>query len=286
MKRILFFLTMFLVLSSCEQFRSSWHRHDPRIAKVGSDVLYESDLKNLIPQGTSSEDSAVMVEQYVRSWALGKLMLRKAEEELPKNEKDVSEQMEQYRKDLLGFRYEKYYIEEKIDTEVSEEEMQAYYEENERSFVFPYSVVKARVITVLTKSPYFDMIKNTYMVTDRSGVEELEEVCYTSAEKYNDFGGAWVPASALAKELRMDVELCESQMVNSRSIVREDGIYTLLAFIESRVGPNQVSPFEYNRERISESIISKRKQELLNTLERDLLIEAKDTKTLKIYDNE
>lgn len=286
MRRALFFLTALLVLTSCEQIRSSWHSHDLRIAKVGSEVLYESDLKGLIPQGASPQDSSVMVEQYVRSWALGRLMLRKAEEKLPKNEKDVSEQIEQYRRELLAFRYEKYYVEEKLNTQVSEEEMLSYYQENENSFIFPYSVVKARVITILTKSPYFDMIKNTYMVTDRSGIEELEEVCYTSAEKYNNFGGAWVPASALAKELRMDVGTCESLIAKGCSIVREEGIFTLFAFIESRVEPDRVSPFEYNKGRISESIISKRKQELLNKLERDLLIEAKDNKILKIYENE
>ena len=45
----------------------------------------------------------------------------------------------------------------------------------------------------------------------------------------------------------------------------------------------EVSPFEYNVARIRETILGKRKQELLSKLEQDLLEDAHINGTLKIY---
>lgn len=287
MKRtVIVLFSMVLLLSSCEQFRTSFHHHDRRIARVGMDVLYESDIAGLIPQGISSEDSAAMVDQYARSWALGKLLLRKAEDELPKSEKDISDQLEEYKKSLLGFRYEKYYIEERLDTTVLEPEMRAYYEEHQNSFVSQYSIVKGRVVTILTKSPYYDVFKKSYTATEQSDVNDLVELSYSSAEKYNDFDGGWISVTTLAKELRMDVDACEAMVALHKTVEKENGVYTQFVFIEDKVAPGEVSPFEFNRDRIRETIISKRKQDLLATLERDLLNDAKSNKTYKVYDNE
>jgi hypothetical protein len=56
-----------------------------------------------------------------------------------------------------------------------------------------------------------------------------------------------------------------------------------LIFIEEKVDAGAVSPFEYNVARIRETILGKRKQELLTKLEQDLLEDAHINGTLKIY---
>ena len=56
-----------------------------------------------------------------------------------------------------------------------------------------------------------------------------------------------------------------------------------LIFIEEKVDAGEVSPFEYNVARIRETILGKRKQELLSKLEQDLLEDAHINGTLKIY---
>lgn len=254
-----------------------------RIARIGGDVLYESEVVKLLPEGISSEDSAAMVRQYLNTWALGKLLLLKAEEQLSKSEKDVSEQIEEYRSSLLGFRYEKRYIEERIDTAVGPDEIIRYYEEHPESFTTASSIVKARVVKLSASSPYYDMIRNMMNVTDERDVANLEELCFSSADRYADFDNNWVGISEFAKEAGIDADILEEDISRSRAVEKKVDGKTVLIYVLDRVAPGAVSPLEFNEERIKEALLSKRKQELLQKLEQDLLEEATGNNHLKIY---
>lgn len=284
MRKILILLSFLLLLSSCEALRSTWHSSDRRVAKIGGDVLYESEVVKMLPPGTSSADSMQMVRQYVDTWALSKLLLLKAEEKLSKSDKDIKRQVEEFRSDLLGFRYEKLYLEEKLDTIVSRSDMEQYYQEHSQNYILPYSVVKARVAFISQTSPYYDMIRNSFTVTDPDDVRELADLCYSSAQKYNDFGGGWISSETLARELGVNLNDLEKEFPLHKGFEYKEKDDSKLVFIISWVAPGEVSPFDYNKARIQETIISKRKQELLATLERDLLKDAISDKTLKIYE--
>ena len=78
---------------------------DRRVARIGHEVLYESDIVRMMPDGVSSADSAAMVSRYINTWALDRLLLLKAEEQLSKAERDVTAEVEEFRSTLLGFRF-------------------------------------------------------------------------------------------------------------------------------------------------------------------------------------
>lgn len=280
MKRILIFLSVALLLSSCN---SLIRYGDRRVAAIGRDVLFESDVQKLLPENISPQDSAAMVRKYVDTWALSKLLLLKAEAELSKSDRDIEKQIEDYRRNLLGFRYEKSYIESRLDTLVNDKEIEEYFNTHQANYMFPYSIVKARVARISTKSPYYEMIKGGFKAESASDVLALEELCMSSAERYVDFGKAWTGVGALARELGMGVSECETAVATQRffEIENESGSY--IVYVLDRVAPNEVSPLDYNRENIKESIISRRKQNLLVQLEQDLLEEAVSKKKLKIY---
>ena len=106
-------IALLLTVTSCNllEFRSG----DEVVARVGENYLYKEDIKNLIPHGTSYSDSIMMVRQYINSWALKYLLLSKAEEELSKTDKDVEGELMDYRNSLLVYRYEKLYIEKRLE---------------------------------------------------------------------------------------------------------------------------------------------------------------------------
>ncbi|NLX41019.1 MAG: hypothetical protein GXY75_03875 [Bacteroidales bacterium] len=284
MQKILLTILTMLMLSGCSFIEKGGRGlQDRRVARIGQEVLYESDIVRLMPEGVSSADSAAMISRYINTWALGRLMLRKAEEQLSKAERDVTAEVEEFRSALLGFRFEKRWVEERLDTTVTLEEARLYYEEHPSSSIFPYPLVKARVIRISTSSPYYETVKGAYTVTSEQDVAELRELCYSSAERYTDFGGDWVPLSQLAKELGTDIETCTREVLPKKSCEMKFNDSNYLIFIEEKVDAGEVSPFEYNVARIRETILGKRKQELLTKLEQDLLEDAHINGTLKIY---
>ena len=282
MKRIVPLIAAILLVSSCSSFLN--HYGDRKVAAIGRDVLYESDVVKLLPENVSSEDSVKMVRRYVDTWAMSKLMLLKAGKELSKSDRNVDAQIEDYRRNLLGFRYEKAYIEANLDTVVTDAEIGKYYQDHPANYVFPYSIVKARVARVSPKSPYYEMILGDFDAVEKDDVSRLEKICYDSAERYTDFGGKWIPVSTLAKEIDEDLLACESEIAHKSLFEKKDETTSYLVFVTEYVAPDELSPVEYNWDNIKETIINKRKQDLLAKMEQELLEDALVNKTLKIYE--
>lgn len=283
MKKLVLLLCLIAALASCEALRSTWHSQDRRVARIGGDVLYESEVVKLLPPGTSSEDSAQLVRQYVDTWALSKLLLIKAEEALSKGDRDISQQMEELRRNILGFRYEKLYVEKNLDTVVPIKELQDYYSEHPMNYTFPYSVVKARVARVSHVSPYFETIRSGFKLNNPTSNAELSELCRSAAQKYTEFSGDWISSSVLASEIGISVEDCEKDLSGGSFSEYDQGDNATFVYVYDIVPSGEVSPFDYNKKRIQETVISKRKQELVTRLERELLDEAVGNKKLKIY---
>ena len=280
MKRICALSALVLLATSCSLFQS---RGDV-LARIGKDVLYKSEVEKLVPEGTSSQDSAYMVDQYVQSWALVRLMTMKALEQLTPDERDISKEIESFRNDLLSFRYEKMFMESRIDTAVSPEQVKDYYEAHPESFKYDYPVVKARYIVINSRSPYYSNIKELYKSKDEDKVAELSELSRSYAERYEDYGGRYVPIPQLAKDVGMMVSDLEEISAKQNYYILEGEQKNTLIFFIDRYAPQSLTPLEYNEEKIKDAIISIRKQEILSKLEQDLLKEALENKKLQKYD--
>ena len=69
---------------------------DPKedaVARVYDNFLYQSDLKGVVPYGTSPKDSTALVEEFINTWTKKQLVLRKAESNLTEEQKDVEKQL-------------------------------------------------------------------------------------------------------------------------------------------------------------------------------------------------
>ena len=269
-----------VLLGSCGQFASG----NGRIAKVGGSILYEKDIRQLLPEGVSPEDSAYMVQQYINTWALAHLKLMKAEEMLSKGEKDVTKEVEDYRSNLLAYRFEKSFAESRIDTVVSAEESARYYEEHPQSFKYPFSIVKGRVIALSKKSPSYDKVRKSFTAKDEEDVDKLKEMCLSYAQSYEDFGSEWVSVPAVARLVPgLDAVSCETILANGDSYIKSNEDTDYFIFITDRCAAGRTAPYEYCEATIKDAVISMRKQEILSKMEQDLLKDALDNNKLKIY---
>jgi hypothetical protein len=287
MKRIAPLLFALLAVCSCNSVGVLFSDiTDSRVAAVGKNVLYRSELDKVIPEGVSPEDSVMMAERYINSWALGKLLLEEAVQRLPKEQKSVDDQVAEFRQNLLTFRYEKLCVAERLDTVVTREEAQEYYDSHRQEFVSPCSVIRGRVVRISKKSPFYPLIRDNYKSTNEADVAVLRQTAFSSAEKFTDFGGGWVPVSALARETGQSEAACEADLAKSSAYEKDiDGAHYLI-FIQERTAPGAVSPLEYNMDKIGDILISRRKQEILSSLEQELLKDALENGKLKKYDNQ
>ena len=286
MRRVLLITFIGIVLSalpSCRAISSLLH-DDEVVAQVGDAKLYRAELDALIPKGLSAEDSTGLARQYINTWASDLVYLGIAEKQLSKAEKDVSRELEDYRKSLLKYRYEQLYVNERLDTAVTDEMVDEYYAEHPEKFVLQRPLVRARYLNIASDSPALKNLRKLMKSSDPNDLVEADSLAYSSALKFMTWDNEWVDAAALAGEFGIDY----NSMLNSMSggwVEQKDTTgYTKLAYIPEMIRKGEQAPVEYSAPAIKDMIISARKQALISGLERDLLNDARENGNFVIYE--
>lgn len=284
MKRLILPILLLSLLGSCT-FIDSVLNGDV-VARVGTNVLYQKDIEGLVPKGVSPEDSAAIVGQYINTWATKKILLSNAEARLSREDKDIEQALNDYRTSLLVYRYEKLFVDKNLDTLITEDECRDYYELHKATYTSPCSIVKARYIKINAASPNAQQVKKLYKSMKVEDLDKVAELSGNSADKYTDFNMDWVPLSHVAKEIGEELSRCEELLDKHQYIELEKGNFLYLVRVYERIKGGEITPYDYNINIIKESILSKRKQELIANLERNLLEDALNNNKLVIYSND
>jgi len=105
--------------------------NDPVLARAFDNELHWSDLRQVIPVSSTEMDSAALAQRYITNWSRDQVLVHRAEQNLGEEQKDFVAQLEDYRKDRLIYAYEEALVSQKLDTVVSDPEIEAYWKENE-----------------------------------------------------------------------------------------------------------------------------------------------------------
>lgn len=269
-------------LSGCKFFGDVLH-NEPLAAKVGSHELTMAALRDAVPDGLTPEDSAAFAERYINSWARDMLLMDRAEKSLSAEEKDVSAQLEDYRRTLLNHRYEQKYIAEHLDSLVTREEIEDYYAANREKFRLQNPVVKAYYFNISPRSKELQTILSGMTSTKEAKRAEADTLMRTASMRFVDYSANWVDAYVLAREFNTDVVT----LLSSRKkewIRLPDGLgHDNVAFLIDYVPDGSYAPVDYCTKRIEEIILSARKHALSAEFETKLIEEALESEQLIIY---
>ena len=269
-------LVFLLVLASCNNGRVV-------VAEVGGKVLYDTDIPAIFPEGTSYEDSLGMLEAYTNSWVRKQLILSEAETNLRDNEKNVANQLEDYRVSLLIYRYEQDYVNRHLDTLVTQEEVQTFYEENKENLKLSNPLAKAVFIKVATSSAGLKDIKAMYRSKDEDNIRELNELCLQMAEKYDNFNNQWVEFSVITKLLPQSSVSYEAIASKQKYIEDTDDEYTYFVSIKEYIPRGGYAPIDYEHKVIRSLILNARRQKLLSELEQRIYESATQNNKVSVY---
>ena len=276
-------LTALAMLTSCE-FVSGIIHDDDVVARLGNRKLYKTELEAFVPKGISAEDSAKLALQYINTWATDQLYSDIAQQQLSKEEQDVSAELEDYRRSLLKYRYEQRYVNERLDTVVVNSEIDEYYDLHQNLFVLDVPIVKARFLDIMQDSPNLELIKDKMSSDKIEDLEQVDSLAYSSALRYEDNSERWVDMVTFARNFGTDYGTLLSKMDKEGFIEIPDERGDIkIAFICEMQKVGELAQLDYCKDRIKDIIISTRKQTLLSNLEHELLTDALDKETLIIY---
>ena len=280
-KSIIILFSIFLLVG-CRNKHSQSKRI--AIAEVGRVVLYYDEMPKLIQRGINEADSVALFQNYINKWAKRQLLLQKAEENLsPALKDEITKQLEETRSNLVIYQYQRQMILEKLDTVLTDAELENYYAANENSFVLTSNIVKALFIKIPLETPDLNKIRTLARSNDHNDLQRLETYCYQFAEKFDDFNEAWVPMDKLSVELPQNIENEEYFLKRNTFFETSDSTSLYLVSIRDYRLRSSLAPFEYVKDDIKRIIWNKRRFEFIQSLENGIYNDALKDNSFKIY---
>lgn len=276
-------LLFLLIFCSCSFIKKE--ADDSRIARVKEEYLLLSDIEGIVPENTTSEDSILLIDNYIQGWLKDNLILKKAELNLKENQKDVKKQLEDYRRSLIVYSYEKELIKQRLDTIVSMDEIQKFYDGNSQNFELRNDIVKVLYLKMTKKAPQLKKIRELYQYKKETDKEELKELAHQYAEKFHLNDEQWILFDELKKEVPIFVSQTKGFLKNIKNIEVEDSLSIYFVHIKDFKLKNDMSPLSFESKNIKNIIINKRKLSLINKIRSDLYEEAFMDKDIEIYNN-
>ncbi|SDB44894.1 hypothetical protein SAMN03097699_1409 [Flavobacteriaceae bacterium MAR_2010_188] len=265
------------------------NENDDRIplARVNDLYLYPEDLKDIVPEGTSKEDSLVIVNNYINRWATKLLLVEGAERNL--NEKKVnsfSKLIEQYRYDLYTKAYLEAWVAKNIDTSVTAKEAQDVYEANSETFKLNEELVKLRYINIPQNAVNIDEVEQRFKRFDSIDRHILDSIS-VQFKSFSLKDSIWVKASQVVQKIPVINPENKNQLLKKSNYIElKDSLSIYLIQINDVLLPNSNAPIEYVKPTINQIVINKRKLELIKQLQKDITKDAIKNNQFEIYENQ
>lgn len=274
---------LLLAIVSCRNTATDETR--TAVARAGDRVLYLDQIPSgLLAEGMSREDSTSAVQSYIRQWARKELMALRAEESLtPEYKAEVNRQLNEMRNNLLIYQYQHQMIIQKMDTTVTDNEVQDYYVSNLSTFTLTSNLVRALYIKVPEEMSELDRIRKLYRSQESDDIQELEDICTRFGLRFEDYNDEWIPFTQLLMEVPFESVDQEQWLARNSAVELKDDRFSYFMAIREYRLRNSVAPFEYIRGQIRTIILNNRRNDFLQKLEDGIYNEAVSNNTLKLY---
>ncbi len=256
------------------------------IARANDGFLYLDNIKGVIPVGTSSKDSIELIKKYIDNWLHSTLVIQKAEDNLTEEQKNVEAQLNDYRNSLITYIYEKELVKQKLDTIISNEEIEEYYNNNKGNFELKDNIIKVVYVKVNKKAPGLNDLKKWYKSDIQKDKDRLSDYCHQFAENFYLNEDSWLLFDDLLKEIPIQTYNKELFLQNNRYVEVSDSTNNYFLNIKGFKIRNSLSPLSFESTNIKNIILNKRKLQLITKMKQDIYNDAVNTNKIEIYKNE
>ena len=279
-----FISIILLFVFSCKTERASdVSTNQKPIVRVFEKSLYASDINEILPKNSIPKDSAIFVKSYIEQWITNELILHQAESNLSDDEKNIQKEMDEYRKNLLVYRYETELVKQKLDTAVAFQEIESYYNSHTQNFMLKENIVKVSYVKINKKTPNADKVKKWYISKEIKDQDNLKKYCIQYADNFFLDDNTWLLLDDVMKEIPLRDYNPELLLKTSRQIEMSDSTFIYYLNIKDFKIKNNPSPLSFEKENIRQIIINKRKLSLIEQMKQSVYSQAKENNNFEVY---
>ena len=267
LNRILILAILFnVLLTSCHNDTPIGARVP--VVKVYDKYLYQDDIEALVPEGTTPQDSALKVKNYVDVWVRKQLMIKKAELYLTDEQKDVER------------------LAENFDTTVTPNEIKDYYQQHQDDFKLQRNAVMAFFVKIPLESTDITTLKMLLDFRSEKDSIRLMDYIRDHSLTYDNYGSEWVSFSEAASKMPENIDENDDRVKSRRTITQADDQFMYLLKIRDFKAAGVLEPFEMAQHRVENVVQKSKMQKRLNQLEDELYENAVGNGNLEYYDTD
>ncbi|MEX0884539.1 MAG: peptidyl-prolyl cis-trans isomerase [Cyclobacteriaceae bacterium] len=286
--RLLVVCITVLCLPSCDFFKIKTEEEGNEktlVASVGNTHLYLTDIDHISQEIQSELDSAELVSRYVQSWVKKQLVIREAGKNLTINEAEINRKLLDYRYALIAYEYEKSFVEETLDKNVTASEIQNYYDQNRGNFALKEIIIRTNFVKVEKNLPQKRQLERLLGTSQDGSTEELKDFAIRYANNYFIEDSTWIKFQDIIINTPLSQNSNHVQLLQNDDLISvdDDNFSYYFKILEYRL-QDQVPPLEFVRDEISKIIVNKRRVEIAEKLKRDIYNKALDNNEFTIYE--
>ena len=273
-------ISLSFLLMSCNS-----EKEDVILATAFDYTLYQSDIKGIVPAGTSKTDSISIIKNYIDNWIKQKIILQKADKNLNSDQKNFEQQLEDYKNSLIIYSYETKLINQLLDTNISNDEIEKYYNNNADNFQLKDNNIKVNYVKLDINSPLKAKFKNMVFSKKDDNDEKSQLIDLATKHAVNFFldDDSWLLFDDLLKEIPIETYDQEAYLKSNRTIESKDENFYYLIHIKDFKIRETTSPISFEKDNIRNIIINKRKLELIEKMQKEAYDQAVKNNDFKIY---
>ena len=271
-----------LCLTSCDQLTNV--DQDAVVARVGTHLLYLSDIEEQLPPNISKDDSILLAQNAINLWAKKHLLYDQAVFNLDQSSQTaLNALVEDYRLDLWGRTYKESLVKSVIDTIVDTLLVQSYYEKNQSNFSLTENVLQARVIGLSKSALNLTDVKFRFQRNQEEDKRYLDSlrIQFTS---YQNKDSIWYTKRSFQEQFpSIPILNFDNYLKKSQIFFIEDSFEVYLLWVSDYRLRNEYAPFQLVENTIRKIVFNQSKLEFIKQFDQEILQDAIQANKFEIY---
>ena len=278
MKTYPLFISITLLILSCSNINND--NSNDLIARAGENFLYQNDL----PSFSSRQDSLLRYKNFVELWAKEKLLYDLSLTNLSQSKKNELDLLiEKFKIDLYINSYKDLIVNSRIDSIVTNEEIESYYNANIDNFTLNETLLKYRYLKVPSDNININRIRRYIQRLSNDDRDFLDSLNFQFAElKVND--SVWFAERDVISSIEFINQTNKSNFMRVNRLYEiKDDQYINYFIIKDLLKSGNIPPLSYLYDRIKLNIINQRKIDLIKNINKEILNDALKSSKYEIY---
>ena len=278
MKRLIITTSLCVFFGSCSNFSNN--NSNNLVARAGENFLYEDDL----PSYVSKDDSLIKISSFIETWAKEKVLYDLSIINLSQSKRaEIDELVDNYRIDLYINSYKDLIVNSKIDSIVTNEQIDSFYSTNVNNFKLNENLVKYRYVKVPNDNININRIRRYIVRMSEQDRYFLDSLNFQFADlKLDD--SIWFTERDVISSINFINQNNKSRyFIKDRLFTLNESNYINFFIVDDMLKSGNIPPKSYLYDRIKSTIINQRKLDILKDINQEILNDALKSRKYEVY---